>query len=392
MPDIAKASAAMHEENLSAWLFYSHHHRDPVADRFLEVSREAVNSRPWLYLLRSDGSAVKLVHAVEQKILDHLPGEKRIYSSREKLKQDLSQLAGNLQEVACQFSCELPALSFLDHGAAQLLESCGFRLCPASSLIQRVLGVLDRRAIESHCRAADKLYAVVEEVWKRLRREMRCEAPLWETTIQGWILDLFNETDLRTDSPPIVAAGVNSADPHYSPGLRSSDRGALLQSDSVLQLDLWAKERAEGSIYADISWVGILGTRIPAKVQRAFAAVVEARDRAVRLIDESLSSGRSISGQQVDSRVRAFLIDRGYGEYLKHRTGHGIDEDVHGLGVNLDSVEFPDPRLLVEGSCFSVEPGVYLSNFGVRTEIDVYIADAKAEVSGRQPQRELLAF
>jgi Xaa-Pro aminopeptidase len=346
----------MLEENLSAWLFYNLHHKDPISDRILNVSRMAVNTRPWIYLLRRDGSAEKLVHGIEDRILDHLTGRRRVYSSRQQFLSHLKDMAGGLQQVACQFSSELPGISFLDHGTARLLQDCGFTLTGASSMIQRLPGVLDQEAIDSHLRAAGHLYDIVAEVWKRLRKEMRSDTPVWETTVQGWILGLFEELELTTDSAPIVAVGANSADPHYSPEPGSSERGAVLKPDSILQFDLWAKEKKTGAIYADISWVGILGTHSPSRVEEAFRTVVEARELALRFIEETLSDGQSVSGEQVDRQVRAFVERSGYGENLRHRTGHAIGEEVHGFGVNLDSVEFPDPRLLLEGSCFSIEP------------------------------------
>ncbi len=392
MTDISRASTALREENLDAWLFYSHHHRDPVTDRVLSVPRQAFNTRPWIYLLRRDGSAAKLVHSIEARILDHLPGEPRVFTSREQFLQNLKELSGGLQRTACQFSTELPQLSFIDHGTARVLEACGFHLASSAPLIQRFLGVLSAGGVESHRRAAGALYAIVEEVWQRLRREMRGESPLWESTVQGWILSLFEERGLHTDSAPIVAAGPHSADPHYSPDTSGSRGGAVLCRGDVLQLDLWAKDRAPGSIYADISWVGVLESRVPAEVQRAFQAVLQARELAVRLIGDSLEAGESPTGEQVDRRVRAFLQEAGYGDCLRHRTGHGIVEELHGFGVNLDSVEFPDRRRLLEGSCFSVEPGVYLASFGVRSEINVYISAGRPVVSGGKPQTELLVF
>ena len=392
MLNTEQASTAMLEENLSAWLFSNFHHKDPVSDRILEVPPEATNSRPWIYLLRQDKSAEKLVHTIENKILDHLPGHKRVYASRQQFLSHLREMACGLAGVACHYSPELPAISHLDHGTAQLLEECGFSLSSASSLIQRLLGGLDQAAIHSHRRAAAALYDVVAEVGGRLRKEMRSGVAVWETTVQGWILGMFEELGLACDSPPIVAVGENSADPHYSPEAGAAGRGEVLAAGEVLQLDLWAKEKDPGAVYADISWVGILDTRIPETVESVFATVVEARELAVSFIGRTLAEGQSVSGQRVDREVRSFLERSGYAANLRHRTGHSIDREVHGFGANLDSVEFPDSRLLLEGSCFSVEPGLYLDNFGMRSEIDVYIWEGKPVVSGKQPQFELLHF
>jgi Xaa-Pro aminopeptidase len=392
MLNTEQASKAMVEENLSAWLFSNFHHKDPISDRILGITPDRTNTRPWFYLLRRDESAEKLVHTIESRILDDLPGRKRVYASREQLLVHLREMAAGLETVGCHFSPQLPALSHLDHGTARLLEQCGFSLRPASALVQHLLGWLDQAAIGSHRRAADHLYDVVAAVWARLRKEMRSGVPLWETSVQGWILGMFEELDLLSHDAPIVAAGRNSADPHYSPGTAEADRGAPLEQGAVLQLDLWAKEQAPGSIYADISWVGILDTRVPEPVESVFASVVQARELAVNFIGQSLAAGRSVSGERVDGEVRSFLERSGYGEALRHRTGHGIDREVHGFGVNLDSVEFPDSRLLLEGSCFSVEPGVYLDDFGMRSEINVYISEGKPVVSGKTPQFELLHF
>jgi Xaa-Pro aminopeptidase len=392
MLDVEQASAAMGGENLSAWLFSNFHHKDPISDRILDIPPGASNTRPWIYLLRRDQSAEKLVHTIEHRILDHLPGRKRVYASRQEFLSNLRELAAKSEDIACHFSAELPALSHLDHGTAQLLERCGFSLRSASPLVQCLLGALDQAGIDSHRRAADCLYDIVAEVWRRLRKEMRSAAPVWETTVQGWILGMFDDSGLETHSPPIVAAGANSADPHYSPEAANSGRGAELRSGAVLQLDLWAREKSPGSIYADISWVGMLDTRTPREQAAVFAAVAEARDLAVRFVGDALAAGQGVSGQQVDREVRAFLERRGFGACLRHRTGHGIDREVHGFGVNLDSVEFPDSRLLTEGSCFSVEPGVYLDAFGMRSEINVYISGGKPMVSGKKPQSELLRF
>jgi Xaa-Pro dipeptidase len=392
MINIEQASTAMREENLSAWLFSNFHHKDPISDRILGVDPIATNSRPWIFVLRQDGSAEKLVHTIEARILDHLPGRKRVYASRGEFLANLREMAAGLKEVACHVSSQLPAISHLDHGTAKLLEGCGFTLSSASALIQRLLGGLDRNGIESHRRAADQLYDIVSAVWQRLRKEMRAGVPVWETTVQGWILGMFEELGLTTSSPPIVAAAENSADPHYSPGNGAAVRGAALSPGALLQLDLWAKEKTPESIYADISWVGVLDTRVPEKEAGVFETVVQARELAVSFIGQSLDLGRRVTGEQVDRQVRDFLERSGYGAALRHRTGHSIDQEVHGFGVNLDSVEFPDSRLLLEGSCFSVEPGVYLDEFGMRSEINVYISRGKPVVSGKKTQFELLHF
>jgi Xaa-Pro dipeptidase len=393
--DLARAERAVLDEGLGAWLFYNLQHRDRISDRILGIPESVHNTRPWLYLLRPGAGAVKLVHAIEPRILDHLPGEKRVYASRSGYLEALRGLAGGLGPAACQYSLELPVLSYLDHGTARLLTECGFDLRSSQGLIQRFLGVLEAEGIRSHEAAARHLYAIVAAVWERVREGFRRGAALRETTVQGWILEEFRRRGLATESAPVVAAGAHAADPHYEPqagrpGAAGGD--AALEAGQVLLLDLWAREDRPGSVYADITWVGVLSASPQAEVARAFAAVTGARDAGYRFIEGALRRGEAPSGAAVDREVRGVLEQAGFGPYLKHRTGHAIDAQLHGYGANLDALEFPDTRRLIEGSCFSIEPGVYLPEFGVRSEIDVYVRDGLPVVSGGTPQSGLLTL
>jgi Xaa-Pro dipeptidase len=387
--DLARAQRAAAQEGLGGWLFYNLQHRDRVSDRILGIPETVHNTRPWVYLVRAGGPPLKLVHAIEERILDSLPGERRAYASRGEFLTGLRELARDLGPVACQYSSQLPVLSYLDHGTVQVLEECGFSLRSSQGLIQRFLGVLDEEGARSHEEAAVHLYAIVSGVWDRLRAVLGAGGALREGEVQAWILEEFRARGLTAEPPPVVAVGAHSSDPHYEP---PADGGAPLEPGRVLLLDLWARQDRELSVYADITWVGVLAARPEAEVQRAFAAVARARDEALRFIRESLERGEEPAGADVDRRARAVLQEAGYGAYLRHRTGHAIDAQLHGYGANLDSVEFPDPRRLIEGSCFSVEPGVYLPGFGVRLEVDVLIRGGGAVVTGGRPQAELLTL
>ena len=384
--NLLRAQHAVAQEGLGGWLFYNLQHRDRISDRILGIPDSVHNTRPWVYLVPAQGEPRKLVHAIEARILDSLPGRTLAYASREEFLAGLREIARGLGPVACQYSSQLPVLSYLDHGTAQLLEECGFALRSSQALIQRFLGILDEEGARSHEAAAVHLYSIVSGVWERLGAELGAGRPLAEGEVQAWILEEFRARGLETDSPPVVAVGRHSADPHYEP----AGGGALLESGQVLLLDLWARQQRAGSVYADITWMGVLAGQAEGEVQRAFAAVVRARDEGLRFIREALGRGEQPPGADVDRRVRAVLEEAGYGEHLKHRTGHAIDAQLHGYGANLDSVEFPDPRRLIEGSCFSVEPGVYLPGFGIRSEVDVLIRGGAARVTGGQPQMELL--
>jgi Xaa-Pro aminopeptidase len=375
---------AIRGESLDGWLFWNFHHRDRLSDELLGLSPETTNSRPWLYAVPAQGEPLRIVHAIEVGALDELIGEKVSYSGREEFLTALAPLVG--KRWGAHISKLLPIVSYMDEGTAATLRTAGLELQSAAALIQRLKGLLDDVGIASHESAAEGLYAIVRKVWTDVDAAYRDGTPIGEGAVRRAILDGMAERGLVTDHPPIVAAGAHAGDPHYD----FAGDGDIFHSGDVIQLDLWAKHSQSDSIYADISWVGVFGESVEAEISAAFSAVVQARDLAVAFIDGELAAGRRPSGASVDEKVRASLIAAGYGNAIRHRTGHGIDTECHGSGANLDSAEFPDERLLLEGSCFSVEPGLYFDSFGVRTEIDAYIRSGRAVVSGGEIQRELL--
>lgn len=381
---LERVQKAIQEEGLDGWLFWNFHHRDPLSDEILGLSLASTNSRPWLYAVPAQGEPVKIVHAIEAGILDGLPGQKKVYTGRDAYLRELSPLASKRWGV--HTSPEITVLSYMDAGTAQTFTQNGLILVPALGLIQRFKGLLSEQGIRSHERAAAHLYQIVDRLWDRVRYAYRRGHVLREGDLRSEIMGEMENRSLITDHPPIVAAGKNAGDPHYD----FSDSGKIIERGEVIQLDLWAKEKADASIYADISWVGVFADGPQSTVERAFTDLVAARERALEFISEELGKSHPPSGAQVDQVTRSYLIDRGYAGALRHRTGHGIDTECHGSGVNMDSVEFPDPRLLLEGSCFSLEPGIYFDTFGLRTEIDVYIHNSQPKVSGGNRQFSLL--
>jgi Xaa-Pro aminopeptidase len=375
--ELDKIQKAIREENLDGWLFCNFRHRDALSDAILDRPSGLTNSRLWLYAVPSAGEPFGLTHAIEADHLDGLPGTKRSYISRDDLKTLLKALAG--KRWGAHFSENLSAVSFLDAGTAAFLEKAGLVLVPAEALVQRFKGLLDSGGIASHERAAAGLYQIVEKVWDFVQSSYARKKELYEGDLRRVMEEEFVRLGLVRDHPPMAAAGVHSANPHYD----FAGQGAPVKEGDIIQLDLWAKEKEPRSIYADISWVGVYAEKVPEEVQKIFADLVSARDKTFAFIEKELSSGRMLSGAEVDAYTRSLLIAGGYEKAIKHRTGHGIDTECHGSGVNMDSVEFPDSRFLLEGSCFSLEPGIYLDRYGFRTELDVYIADGKPRYYGR---------
>ena len=379
------AQAAVVKSGLGGWLFYNVYHRDPVADLILEVPTGRMNSRPWVCLVCPNADPIKLVHRVEANVLDQVPGQQISYSTRNEFRQVLSGLAPG-EPVAAQCSSALPRLSTLDLGAARLMQECGLDLVSSETIVQEVLGTLSTVQAASHDRSAIILLDVVDDVWKRLAVTFAGGQPLRERQVQDWITARFRQAGMATEEAPIVAFGRNSADPHYAP----TDGGAQLRQGDVVQLDIWAREAASEGVYADISWIGIAAEKATSQQQEVFETVIGARDAAIALISTALAAGDGVTGADVDRHTREALRTAGMLRYTRHRTGHSIDRELHGYGVNLDCSEFPDERRLIDGSCFSVEPGLYLADFGMRTEVDVCVRSGQATVSGERRQTELL--
>jgi Xaa-Pro dipeptidase len=387
MFNLERIRRAIRGEHLNGWLFYNRLHNDRIADRILDIPADAVNTRPWLYLVPAEGEPVRLVHAVEDDILDRLPGGKIVYRGREEWRARVKEAASGGGRWGAGFSLDFPRYSTLDHGTALELSALGLRLASADNLILNTLSVLNDEELHSHEQACRDLHLTVERVWERIvSAVMGRGQPLYEGDVLAWIMELFDEYGLETDGPLIVGAGRHTRLPHYFP----EGRGDPLLPGQVIQLDIWGRKRIPGSIFADISWSGVLAPTAPEAAVRAFQAVCRARDAAVSFLKERLAAGGQASGAEVDRTAVASLVASGFGQFIRHRTGHSIDTEVHGSGVNIDAVEQPDHRPLREGSCFSVEPGVYLDDFGVRTEIDVYIKSGRPVISGGVPQRELL--
>jgi len=384
MTAVNTVQKAIREEELGGWLFCNFSHRDKLTDTLLDLDPASVSSRRWFYLVPSDGEPVRIVHAIERTILDGLPGNSMVYSSRDELEKILIRFAGRRFAVLCDDFIQV--LSTMDAASLELIHACGIRTASAAGLVQRMKGILDDRGIASHEKAARILYAIVHDSWRLVTDGFKAAETIHEGDIRDFMLARFKAEGLETDHDPIVGTGPNSGNPHYT----VQGRGRAFQTGDVVQFDLWAKY--PDGIYADISWIGFCGSSVPPETQKRFDLVTTARDLVKPAIEGAFGRGEPVTGASLDARVRAFLLANCPKEAVQHRTGHGIDTDCHGSGTNLDSVEFPDNRWLLEGSCFSVEPGIYFVDSGFRTEIDIYIKNGKPVISGGEIQTSLLTL
>lgn len=397
---VAEIQSALKEAGLDGWLFYDFRKSDPLAYRILLMDREAFASRRWAYYIPAEGEPVKIVHRIEQEKLDSLPGRRLVYQRWQQLHAHLREAMGVSVEgngnsgrlrVAMQYSPNnnIPYVSRVDAGTVELVRSFGAEPVTSADLVQIFEAVWTPEQKAMHDRAADNIHRIILEAFAEIGRRIRAGEPTTEYDIQQFIMRRFEEEDMTSDDdPPIVAVGANSAMPHYIPN--SAQHSSIGRGDFVL-LDVWAKMKSPGAVYADQTWTGFVGEKVPDEYARIFQIVSRARDSAVEFLREQITAGNYVRGAQVDDVSRGVIEHAGYGEHFTTRTGHSIGEEVHGNGANIDNMETPDERRIIPRTCFSIEPGIYQENlFGLRSEIDVYVGDGEVEVTGQPIQTEIV--
>ena len=392
--DLAAIQNALRERNIDAWLFYDHHHRDPIAYRVLGLPDGLMVTRRWYYLIPSQGEPVKLVHKIESGHLDSLPGTKKQYAGWQELFDSLKQILAPHRDVAMQYSPNnfVFTISMVDAGTADMIRGLGKNIVSAADLIAQFEATLTDEQIQSHFAARDVIDAVTAEAFKEIGRRVR-NGGTHEHEIQQFFMEAFEREHMITDDPPIVAVNANSGNPHYEP---SAGRPVAIREGDFVLLDVWAKKNTPRAVYYDITWVGVVGKAPTDRQHEIFKIVSEARDIGVKTVQEAVASSspastKPIAGWQVDHAVRGHITQAKYGDYFIHRTGHSIGTEVHANGANMDDLEIHDERRILPNSLFSVEPGIYLPEFGVRLEVDVLVRPGSAEVTGKI-QREIVTI
>jgi Xaa-Pro dipeptidase len=383
---------ALRETQLDGWLFYDFRLSDPLAYRILGLSDDGIATRRWFCFVPAHGQPRAIVSAVEAHRLDALAAEKIVYRSHDEMLAALRTALGGARRIAMDYSpgCAIPYVSRVDAGTVEIVRAMGIEVVTAADLIQHFEATLTCEQLASHHRAARALRSIVDETFAEIGRLISAGRPVSEVSVQESVMARFAAQGLVTHAPPIVAVNEHSADPHFGPN-PAQDR-AIRPGDFIL-LDLWAKESAPDSIYADFTWVAFAGDRIPAEHARVFEIVAQARNAAVDLVQRRVAAGEPVSGREADRAARSVIEAAGFGDAFVHRTGHSIGHEVHGTGANLDSLETLDDRSLVDSTCFSVEPGIYLpGKFGVRSELDMTIENGRATVSGEPRQSEIVAI
>lgn len=389
MFDLPAIQTALKQFDLDGWLLFDFRGSNMPARRVVELAHKPVTSRRWFYFVPREGNPRKLVHRIETGALDHLPGDRLVYLKWQELENGLEELVRGCRKLAMEYAPRggNPYISRVDAGTVELVRSLGPEIVPSGDLVQLFESAwtddqwaMHQKATECTTRAFDLAFGLIAE-------RTRNGGSIGEVEVQQAILKFFHEHGLTTYSPPIVAVGPNSGDPHYEP-LPGHD-SPIQQGDFVL-VDLWAKLDKPRAVYSDLTRVGFVGTEIPDKYEDVFAVVANARDAAIAYVRDSLAHGRVVRGHEVDDAARGVIDSAGYGPYFIHRTGHSIGEEVHGNGANMDNLETHEMRRVLPRTCFSIEPGIYLPEFGIRSEVDVYIGpDSSVHVTGGLQTRVL---
>ncbi|HXY16253.1 MAG TPA: Xaa-Pro peptidase family protein [Terriglobales bacterium] len=373
--------SALRERNIDAWLFYDHHHRDPIAYRLLGLPAGQMVTRRWYYVIPAQGEPLKLVHKIEAGHLDTLPGKKLQYSAWQELFDQLKRVLAPYRDVAMQYSPNnlIFYVSLVDGGTVELVRGLGKNIVSSGDLVAQFEATWTEEQIKSHFAAGSKIDAITAAGFQEIGSRVR-NGGTGEHQMQQWFMEAFKRENLVTDDPPVVAVNSHSGNPHYEPRAESSS--PIREGDFVL-LDVWAKQNTPDAVYYDITWTGFVGKAPSERMKEIFGVVRDARDAGVKKVQDAISAAKTIAGWEVDRVVRDSITKAGFGDYFIHRTGHSIGTEVHANGANMDDLEIHDERRILPNSCFSIEPGIYLPEFGVRSEVDVLVRPHAAEITGK---------
>jgi Xaa-Pro dipeptidase len=394
---LGSVQQALSDEKLAGWLFYDFRKSNPVAYQVLDLPIDDMYTRRWFYFIPAEGAPTALISSVESHVLHSLPGERRIFRTWQEMQSHLGRLLQPGTRVAMEYSPlnAIPYMSRVDAGTVELVRSFGVEVVSSANIAQRFVAQLSDEQLETHREAARRLIAAKDRLFAELGARLRggvaqgrAGETLDEYNVQQRFRDLLEQTGVVLSEPPIVAVNANSGNPHYEP---SAGRHSPIQRGDLILFDFWARMPGPDSIYADYTWMAFAGTRpeIPARQKEVFAIVSRARDAAIAFVRQRLNEGEKVEGAQVDDVARRVVAEAGYADYFVHRTGHSIATTEHGNGANIDNFETRDQRLLLPNTCCSIEPGIYLPEFGIRSEVDLLVHERDVEVTGIPAQAEI---
>ncbi len=383
---VERIQAALSEHQLDGWLFFDHHRRDPLAYRILQLPDEIGATRRWYFFIPAQGIPRKLVHRIESGALDTLPGRKDSYVSWPDQQSKLQEILSGSQRIAMQYSpnCAIPYISLVDGGTLELVRQCRVDVVSSADLVQEFEACWTQEQFDSHWQAGRLVDQIRSEAFALIGERLRSKTRVTEYDVQQFILQRFGQHNLTTNHGPIVATNANASDPHYEPTI---EKNSEIRQNDVVLIDLWAKQDKHHAVYYDVTWTGFCGETIPEEVQTLFGIVRDARKKACEFVSARMEARQPTAGWEVDDVAREYITSHNYGDFFFHRTGHNIGTEVHGAGANMDNLESHDERRIIANTCFSIEPGIYLPNFGIRSEVNVFVGHDFAKVTGAEQEQ-----
>ncbi|HTM48824.1 MAG TPA: M24 family metallopeptidase [Bryobacteraceae bacterium] len=382
--NVEQIQIELRNQKLDGWLFFDHHQRDPLAYRVLGFTPARHVTRRWYYLIPAEGEPAGLTHNVESDMLNALPGTKARYSRWQDQISGLRALLGGRRRIAMQYSpqCAIPYVSLVDGGTLELIRGLGVEIVSSADLIQYFEARWNQESLDSHLQAGRRVDRIRSEAFQMIGARLGNGQAVSEYEVNRFVRMEFERAGLLCTDGPIVGVNGNASNPHYEP---TAERNSPIRPGDFVLIDMWAKLNQPRSVYYDITWTGVCGAPTD-EMRNVFTVVRDARDRAVKRVMDAIASKQELRGFEVDDAARGYIREKGFDPYFVHRTGHSIGEDVHGTGANMDNLETHDDRKVIAWTCFSVEPGVYLPAFGVRSEVNVFVGDEAARVTGEVQQ------
>lgn len=393
---ITKIQNNLKANNIDGWLFYDFRNSDELGLNILNLPLDAHRTRRWFYFIPATGTPTKITHIIEKDALNLLPGEKNHYLKWQELNYYLVKAFNPLMKdkdslnIAMQYSPNnaIPYVDKISAGIKDLVESCGVKVVTSADLIGSFETLKTEKQFNSHKFSCEKVGGLINTIFLEIRNRLNKNGECTEYEISKFILSEFKNAGLTTPDIPLVATMPNNANPHYFP---NDNRNSKILENQLVMIDIWAREDKANSIFHDITWMGYTGKEIPAKISEIFQIVATARDKALEYVKTTWEQSENIKGCDIDDIARNYIDDSGYGEFIKHRTGHSLFTSMHANGAHLDNVETHDNRTLHLGSLFTIEPGIYIDGeFGIRSEINVLITNNGPEVVGLSPQKEII--
>jgi Xaa-Pro aminopeptidase len=377
------------ERQLNGWLICDIMGNDSIARAILGIDQDTGNFMRWFYFIPSQGAPVKLVHGIDSKILDHLPGKKIVYIGWKEMEDKLKRLFKKGNSIVVQYSPRnaIPSISKLDAGIYEILKSFNIKLVSSGDLIQQFEASVTKTQLNTHLNVVGELHQIIEKTFVYIKRKIQNHQQITELTVQKYIQVQLQTRGLISDNPPLVAVGEHTNDPHYLPSKMTSE---TIHTKSLIQISIQAKEKDENAVYASTTWMGYIGENIPDDYIGNFSILTRARDAVINYIQNSIKSGKIISGWKVDEFCRNVFEKKGLEGHYLHRTGHSIGKQYIAPGVTLDNHETKDDRNIMPGTCLAIAPGIYFSEYGMRTELNIYIDKNKIKLNTAAVQKEIV--